>query len=505
MDEYIDEIRGYDQQLEAVGYHVDGDDLVFYTLKGLPEEYKPIRSALNVKGDIMFSDLATILKNEESQILRDEGSTAPKVFLANPKNLPNEIKNSGQASSSTTTQFASNDILGAAPQVYQVPMYQTSQPSGEFFPIQTNRNFSGGQNSRGGKGSGFGQNNKVECQICGKPNHTAMYCYHRQNLQYQPSSSSQFSKYKRGQNSGMSSSWNGPMNHSWNGASNGVMYNTAYTPVISVVRQSSVGNMNVVPQNSVGNMTVLPQSSVGNMNVVHQNSVPMQRSFSGNGGTIFPIPNTGTAGHNVSHPQANVINFSSPFSLTTQVPVQYQLQGGSAVVNGPPQAYVATGPFMNVGFSVTGQQGHSGSGNVGLIRGVPLTSFDDIVVSLPVTSPMLSEEIHSGVTNSTPEFPSSEITNSGVTTTPSSGVPNFSPEFPSTVQSSEITFVKPGKTYLLRLINAALNDELFFRISYHSLTVVEADAIYIQPFQTETLLIAPGQTTNVLLKTLKLL
>ncbi|GMY19765.1 laccase-17 [Fagus crenata] len=49
--------------------------------------------------------------------------------------------------------------------------------------------------------------------------------------------------------------------------------------------------------------------------------------------------------------------------------------------------------------------------------------------------------------------------------------------------------VKPGKTYLLRLINAALNDELFFSIANHSFTV------------TNTLLITPGQTTNVLLKT----
>ncbi|XP_052184497.1 laccase-2-like [Diospyros lotus] len=61
--------------------------------------------------------------------------------------------------------------------------------------------------------------------------------------------------------------------------------------------------------------------------------------------------------------------------------------------------------------------------------------------------------------------------------------------------------VKPGKTYLLRLINAALNDELFFRIANHTLTVVEADAVYVKPFQTDVLLIAPGQTTNVLLKT----
>ncbi|KAJ4725924.1 Laccase [Melia azedarach] len=61
--------------------------------------------------------------------------------------------------------------------------------------------------------------------------------------------------------------------------------------------------------------------------------------------------------------------------------------------------------------------------------------------------------------------------------------------------------VKPGKTYLLRLINAALNDELFFSIANHTLTVVEADAVYVKPFETETLLIAPGQTTNVLLET----
>jgi laccase len=61
--------------------------------------------------------------------------------------------------------------------------------------------------------------------------------------------------------------------------------------------------------------------------------------------------------------------------------------------------------------------------------------------------------------------------------------------------------VKPGKTYLLRLINAALNDELFFSIANHTLIVVEADAVYVKPFETDTLLIAPGQTLNVLLKT----
>ncbi|KAF2288557.1 hypothetical protein GH714_008528 [Hevea brasiliensis] len=58
--------------------------------------------------------------------------------------------------------------------------------------------------------------------------------------------------------------------------------------------------------------------------------------------------------------------------------------------------------------------------------------------------------------------------------------------------------VDSGKTYMLRLINAALNEELFFKIAGHQLTVVEVDATYVKPFKTDTVLIAPGQTTNVL-------
>lgn len=61
--------------------------------------------------------------------------------------------------------------------------------------------------------------------------------------------------------------------------------------------------------------------------------------------------------------------------------------------------------------------------------------------------------------------------------------------------------VKPGKTYMLRLINAAMNDELFFSIANHTVTIVEADATYIKPFETDVVFITPGQTTNVLLKT----
>lgn len=203
MDDYIDEIRGYSQKLEAIGYHVDDDDLVFYALKGLPKEFRGVRSALNAKGDVLFDELAPILKNEESQIHKDEGIGTTKVFLT--------TQTQSQGASSSGTQVIQSGILGTVPQNYQVPMYQ-SQGSGSYYPAiqQSNRNtgFSGGYQNNGGfqrprNGRGGFQNNRTECQICGKTNHTALYCYHRQNLQYQPYQNTQPQTQNSGQRRGV--------------------------------------------------------------------------------------------------------------------------------------------------------------------------------------------------------------------------------------------------------------------------------------------------------------
>ncbi|XP_022990733.1 laccase-4-like [Cucurbita maxima] len=59
--------------------------------------------------------------------------------------------------------------------------------------------------------------------------------------------------------------------------------------------------------------------------------------------------------------------------------------------------------------------------------------------------------------------------------------------------------VESGKTYLLRIINAALNEDFFFKIAGHRFSIVEVDASYTKPFETETIFISPGQTTNALL------
>ncbi|CAN4101082.1 unnamed protein product [Withania somnifera] len=59
--------------------------------------------------------------------------------------------------------------------------------------------------------------------------------------------------------------------------------------------------------------------------------------------------------------------------------------------------------------------------------------------------------------------------------------------------------VNSGETVLLRVINAALNQQLFFSVANHILTVVGIDATYNKPFTTNVIMVAPGQTTNVIL------
>lgn len=58
-----------------------------------------------------------------------------------------------------------------------------------------------------------------------------------------------------------------------------------------------------------------------------------------------------------------------------------------------------------------------------------------------------------------------------------------------------------GKTYLLRIINAALNNQLFFKIAGHRFSVVTIDSSYTEPFDTDVIVVAPGHTTDALLTT----
>ncbi|XP_021819124.1 laccase-15-like [Prunus avium] len=88
------------------------------------------------------------------------------------------------------------------------------------------------------------------------------------------------------------------------------------------------------------------------------------------------------------------------------------------------------------------------------------------------------------------------------------GEPNISDAFTINGQpgdlytcSNETTYrwlVDSGNTYLLRVINAVMNEEQFFAIADHNLRVVAQDAAYIKPITTPYIMITPGQTMDIL-------
>ncbi|GLU06870.1 hypothetical protein SLE2022_238580 [Rubroshorea leprosula] len=91
----------------------------------------------------------------------------------------------------------------------------------------------------------------------------------------------------------------------------------------------------------------------------------------------------------------------------------------------------------------------------------------------------------------------------------SGGDPNISDAYTINSQPGDLypcskpgTFklqVEKGLTYLLRIINAGMQDMLFFSIANHNVTVVASDASYVKPFSSSYLTISPGQTIDVLL------
>ncbi|KAB1220709.1 putative laccase-9, partial [Morella rubra] len=95
-----------------------------------------------------------------------------------------------------------------------------------------------------------------------------------------------------------------------------------------------------------------------------------------------------------------------------------------------------------------------------------------------------------------------EATETGADPTPSDAYAiNGQPGYPNncSTDTSYHLSVESGKTYLLRLVNAVMNEEMFFGIANHNITVVGQDGAYIKPITTSYIMITPGQTMDILL------
>ncbi|KAF8775718.1 hypothetical protein HU200_004296 [Digitaria exilis] len=71
--------------------------------------------------------------------------------------------------------------------------------------------------------------------------------------------------------------------------------------------------------------------------------------------------------------------------------------------------------------------------------------------------------------------------------------------FPCSKDGTFRVSVEHGETYLLRVINAGLSNDMFFAVAGHTLTVVGTDGHYLKPFTTGHVMISSGQTMDLLL------
>ncbi|XP_065847133.1 putative laccase-9 isoform X2 [Euphorbia lathyris] len=72
--------------------------------------------------------------------------------------------------------------------------------------------------------------------------------------------------------------------------------------------------------------------------------------------------------------------------------------------------------------------------------------------------------------------------------------------YPCSQESTTYRFeVEYGKTYLLRVVNGAMNSQLFLAVAQHNLTIVGMDGSYLKPFNSSYIIVYPGNTMDILL------
>ena len=146
IDEYLLKMKRFADTLLEAGDPVSDENLCLYILGGLGSEYESVVVALTNRSEqLTLQDLQFSLQTHEMRIQSLASSTIDSV-QANLANLNMQNNNRGQ--------------------------WRGSRPY--------NR---GGKSRSNGRSAGRG--NRVTCQLCGKPGHSVLKCYHRFDISFQ--------------------------------------------------------------------------------------------------------------------------------------------------------------------------------------------------------------------------------------------------------------------------------------------------------------------------------
>lgn len=151
IDEYVKKIKHISDSLTVVCSPVDDEDIIIYTLNGLPPEYGPFKTSIRTRSaPILLEELHVLLQCEELNLEAIQTvpyDTLPTAMAASKEGQ--KYNNRGSQSN-----FRGR---GRGPK----PNYK-----GRGSPTQHS-------------------NTKPCCQICNRTGHTALDCYHRMDYSFQ--------------------------------------------------------------------------------------------------------------------------------------------------------------------------------------------------------------------------------------------------------------------------------------------------------------------------------
>ena len=164
MDEYLRDVKNICEQLASIGSPVSEKMKIFAVLKGLGREYEPIKVSIEGMIDLSpgptFEEVSSRLKSFAGRLASYNTGLEVSPHMAFYSNYSRKGRGNSYGRSGGNQGKGGN--------------YSTK---GRGFPQQ----ITSGSSSSGT----YNTENRIVCQICGKPGHPALKCWHRFNNSYQ--------------------------------------------------------------------------------------------------------------------------------------------------------------------------------------------------------------------------------------------------------------------------------------------------------------------------------
>uniref|UniRef100_A0A5B7BD59 Retrotransposon Copia-like N-terminal domain-containing protein n=1 Tax=Davidia involucrata TaxID=16924 RepID=A0A5B7BD59_DAVIN len=184
IDQYIQKVKAARDSLAEVSVHIDDEDLLIYTLNGLPSEFNAFRTAIRTRAQpLTLEEMHVLLRAEEQSVeavfKQNQNQYTPSAMVASSHRAPfynNRGNNRGRGrgrSNMRGGRFSNSQRFN--PQMFNSPNSSQAYGRGQHQFQFSNQSSNQAPN----------QTPQLFCQICNKPNHSALDCYHRMNYAYQ--------------------------------------------------------------------------------------------------------------------------------------------------------------------------------------------------------------------------------------------------------------------------------------------------------------------------------